>query len=187
MYLMLWASTIVFFQNEIQVKNSLPMRRSEVVSIPVSEIEKIVGSDFDKFKHELLNSKTDMPVIMQWMDINQDGKNDELLFWVEIAPNAINSYQISFKDDPKLASSPINKAHVKFVPERIHDIAWENDRVAFRRYGPEAQRRTDTKEPGGTLTSGIDAWLTGELSPHRQIVSKICGRRKLPQRYWVRI
>src|SRR5690606_32212285 len=39
------------------------------------------------------------------------------------------------------------------------DYAWENDRVAFRTYGPEAQRLTENNEQGGTLTSGIDAWF----------------------------
>jgi hypothetical protein len=45
------------------------------------------------------------------------------------------------------------------VPERTDDYTWENDRVAFRTYGPVAQQMVERNESGGTLTSGIDAWL----------------------------
>ena len=47
----------------------------------------------------------------------------------------------------------------RFVPERTDDYAWENDKVAFRTYGPDAQKRTEEKRPEGTLSSGIDLWL----------------------------
>ena len=39
----------------------------------------------------------------------------------------------------------------RFVPERADDFAWENDKVAFRAYGPAAAAQ-------GTL-SGIDCWF----------------------------
>ncbi|MFP3822536.1 DUF4861 family protein, partial [Bacillus sp. SIMBA_008] len=48
--------------------------------------------------------------------------------------------------------------YARFVPERIDDFAWENERVAFRTYGPEAQRLVDEGKEGGTLSSGIDIW-----------------------------
>ncbi|MDG6099907.1 DUF4861 domain-containing protein [Alteromonas sp. ZYF713] len=43
------------------------------------------------------------------------------------------------------------KAYAKFVPERRDDFAWENDKVAFRVYGPAA--------PLAGHASGVDAWL----------------------------
>jgi hypothetical protein len=39
----------------------------------------------------------------------------------------------------------------RFVPERLDDFAWENDRVAFRMYGPAL-----ASQNGG---SGLDCWL----------------------------
>lgn len=39
----------------------------------------------------------------------------------------------------------------RFVPERKDDFAWENDRVAFRAYGPALR--------AGAEDSGIDCWL----------------------------
>jgi hypothetical protein len=38
----------------------------------------------------------------------------------------------------------------RYVPERADDFAWENDRVAFRAYGPALQ--------GQVADSGIDCW-----------------------------
>lgn len=42
-------------------------------------------------------------------------------------------------------------AYVQYVPERNDDIAWENDLVAFRAYGPAARNMPEN--------SGIDAWM----------------------------
>lgn len=46
------------------------------------------------------------------------------------------------------ASGP---AFARFVPERNDDFAWENDKVAFRVYGPHYR--------GGPVNNGIDCWL----------------------------
>jgi hypothetical protein len=39
----------------------------------------------------------------------------------------------------------------RFVPERADDFAWENDKIAFRAYGPALRE--------GAEDSGIDCWL----------------------------
>ncbi|MDO6693312.1 DUF4861 family protein [Aliiglaciecola sp. 3_MG-2023] len=49
------------------------------------------------------------------------------------------------------ANTPEVKAYARFVPERRDDFAWENDRVAFRVYGPAA--------PLKGHSSGVDAWF----------------------------
>jgi len=56
---------------------------------------------------------------------------------------------------PNVAS----KVFSRFVPERTDDYAWENDKVAFRTYGPVAQQMKEASDPAGTLSSGIDCWL----------------------------
>ncbi|MDR2462375.1 MAG: DUF4861 domain-containing protein [Verrucomicrobiales bacterium] len=43
-------------------------------------------------------------------------------------------------------------AQVKYIPQRADDIAWENNRVAFRIYGPKLA----LTEPTG---SGVDVWV----------------------------
>lgn len=47
--------------------------------------------------------------------------------------------------------TPKVMAYGRFVPERRDDFAWENDKVAFRVYGPAA--------PFEGHSSGVDAWF----------------------------
>lgn len=44
------------------------------------------------------------------------------------------------------------KAYGRFVPERKDDFAWENNKVAFRMYGPALQAT-------GEISNGIDLWV----------------------------
>ena len=53
---------------------------------------------------------------------------------------------------------PEIRTYSRFVPERTDDYTWENDKVAFRTFGPEALRRIKEREKGGTFSSGIDVW-----------------------------
>src|ERR1700676_4219083 len=50
------------------------------------------------------------------------------------------------------APAPGAKAFVRYVPERMDDIAWENDRIAYRLYGPALEKHEATG-------SGIDVWV----------------------------
>ncbi len=45
-----------------------------------------------------------------------------------------------------------NEVYSKFVPERMDDFAWENDKIAFRMYGPALQAT-------GEISNGIDIWV----------------------------
>ena len=47
--------------------------------------------------------------------------------------------------------TPQTSVHARYVPERMDDFAFENDKVAFRVYGPAL---TDSAENNGT-----DCWL----------------------------
>jgi hypothetical protein len=49
-------------------------------------------------------------------------------------------------------------AQVKYIAKGRDDIAWENDRIAFRIYGPALEK----KEPTG---SGIDVWVKSVRYP----------------------
>lgn len=44
------------------------------------------------------------------------------------------------------------QAYGRFVPERLDDFAWENNRIAHRMYGPAL-------EATGEISNGIDIWL----------------------------
>ncbi|MGJ8640278.1 MAG: DUF4861 family protein [Opitutaceae bacterium] len=49
------------------------------------------------------------------------------------------------------ASAVEPSTHCRHVPERADDFAWENDKIAFRAYGPELKAKGED--------SGFDAWL----------------------------
>ncbi len=51
------------------------------------------------------------------------------------------------------------KAFARYVPERLDDFAWENDRIAHRTYGP-ALGAPDSEHRGKEVlvTSGLDIW-----------------------------
>lgn len=46
------------------------------------------------------------------------------------------------------------KAYGRYVPERYDDYAWENDKVAYRLYGPALETSTEK-----LVTPGIDVWV----------------------------
>jgi Domain of unknown function (DUF4861) len=48
------------------------------------------------------------------------------------------------------------KVYVRYIPERYDDIAWENDRIAHRIYGPGLELPSATKDQ--MTSSGIDVW-----------------------------
>lgn len=142
---------------KISVKNNLDFSRQEIVSVSGKQLSNLIKG---KKETELRIKKegTQEYVVLQWIDYNQDGISDELLFQAEVTAKAKANYQVVFDGIIPLTESPIT-TYSRFVPERTDDYAWENDKVAFRTYGPDAQKRVEEKRPEGTLTSGIDLWL----------------------------
>lgn len=93
----------------------------------------------------------------QTVDNDGDGIMDVLLFQPKIKASSKQDFEVLKGTNP--TASKVISCYSRFVPERTDDYAWENNKVAFRTYGPVAQKMVEDKVPGGTLTSGIDAWL----------------------------
>ncbi|MDO3694367.1 DUF4861 family protein [Wenyingzhuangia sp. chi5] len=104
------------------------------------------------------NTETNEYEITQLIDVDGDGIMDEIIFQPTIAPYAKSIYKIANISKSKVPKGE-NLCYSRFVPERTDDYTWENDKVAFRVYGPTAQRLNEENDPTGTLSSGIDAWL----------------------------
>lgn len=160
-YIFIVSAIVASFFNEktekkIIVKNTLPITRHEVVSVPDGVMnEKDLNGKTNWIVKE---KKSNAIVISQAIDNNADSKLDELIFEVTLGPNEIKEFVVLQSNQPQPDNSE-RTTHSRLVPERIDDYAWENDLVAFRTYGPEAQRLVDEKQKGGTLTSGLDCWL----------------------------
>ncbi|TCD28367.1 DUF4861 domain-containing protein [Pedobacter psychrodurus] len=86
--------------------------------------------------------------------------------WIYNDPHAFGPVVLAFSQAIKMGITNFNnnilgkygvldtlstevKAYVKYVPERNQDIAWENDRIAFRYYGPPVRDK---------VSSGVDIW-----------------------------
>jgi hypothetical protein len=142
---------------KISVKNNLNFSRQEIVSISGKQLSNLIKGKQEK-ELRIKKEGTQEYLVLQWIDFDQDGISDELLFQAEVSAKAKVNYQVVFDGTIPLTESPIT-TYSRFVPERTDDYAWENDKVAFRTYGPDAQKRVEENRPEGTLTSGIDLWL----------------------------
>lgn len=142
-------------QNSIQVKNTLDFTRNEVVSVPVSQLKSFLSKN--KEGDLRINDHQNNVLPIQWIDYDNDGKNDELLFLAAVEAKKINTYTIS-ADKTAIPESRIT-TYSRLVPERVDDYAWENDKIAFRVYGPKGQQEALLGIKSSTLSSGVDVWL----------------------------
>jgi len=75
-------------------------------------------------------------------------KPQMLIFQVTLAPK--ESVKLFIRKGAS-QQHPVYKTFGRFVPERKDDFAWENDRVAFRMYGPALASENPS--------NGVDIWL----------------------------
>ncbi|WP_299108336.1 DUF4861 family protein [uncultured Winogradskyella sp.] len=137
------------------VQNTLDIDKSfETVEIS-EQILATIKSDF----YKVIDIETKEEIISQTVDYNLDGINEVLLFQPKISANRTKTYKIIGVNTNKIQDSTLIRCYSRFVPERTDDYAWENNKVAFRTYGPTAQKMIEDSVKGGTLSSGIDAWL----------------------------
>lgn len=141
----------------VTVKNNLGFDRHEVVALTSKNI-----SGFLKGKDEkdirVKNAATNEAEPLQWIDYDGDKKNDEVIFMANVKANSTAKYTLVVDTAMPIPQSKVT-TFSRFVPERTDDYTWENDKVAFRTYGPDAQQRTEQHRENGTLSSGIDIWL----------------------------
>ena len=139
------------------VKNTLDIPRIyETVEINKTDLKLQDGKSFENLGVQELQTKT--VLISQFIDKDQDGNMDVLLFQPEIDANSEKQFELVVLN--KNAKPDITEyCYSRFVPERTDDYAWENNKVGFRTFGPTAQKMIEDGVKGGTLSSGIDAWL----------------------------
>lgn len=146
-------SVKVLVANPVQV-----LRDSETVSLSWNEIQKI-EPNLTKDNVAVYEIKTKRFFVTQ---IVEDGDKTELLFQTNLAPGEKKYFGIM--KQPEGSVKPVSEitTFCRFVPERKDDFAWENDKVAFRMYGPALEYET--------ITCGIDAWVKCVPTP---VVNKL--------------
>ncbi|MDH6534017.1 DUF4861 domain-containing protein [Parabacteroides sp. 52] len=131
---------------EITVNNPLEMNReNEVVELSPDALSSIQAKYGDQF---LITDAKGTEIAYQ---LTYDNK---LIFPVSVGAKSSTVYTV-VSGTPK-AYSTISCG--KFYPERVDDIAWENDRVAFRTYGPALQAT-------GERAFGYDIWTKSVSHP----------------------
>jgi hypothetical protein len=141
----------------VTVRNSLNLaRRAETISLPLAQLPAAVRR-LSASSLRVRDAATNAVLVSQVLDENGDGKPDALLFQTDVAAKGTKTFVLAAGSEA-MPASPVT-TFARFVPERTDDIAWENERVAFRTYGPNAEQLYDKKDPAGTLTSGMDCWL----------------------------
>ncbi len=141
----------------VTIKNTLSVPRTfETVELNKSDLVLKDGVSFTNLSVKDLTTNT--IVVSQFVDNNQDGEMDTLLFQPEVGANSESRFELVVLDK-KQNTEVIDYCYSRFVPERTDDYAWENDKVGFRTFGPVAQKMVEDGVKGGTLSSGIDAWL----------------------------
>jgi len=114
---------------EITVSNPSPFdRENEIVEISYDEIVNKLKGD----RYVLYNSEGEIITTQKVYD----GK---VVFPVSVKAGGVASF--TMKTDTKTQELPEYLVYGKQYPERLDDIAWENDRIAFRAYGPALQAR----------------------------------------------
>ncbi|GAB2471310.1 hypothetical protein GCM10011375_37890 [Hymenobacter qilianensis] len=157
----------------VTVRNPLNLvRRAETISLPLAKLPASLRK-MSPAKLRVQDAATSTTLVSQVLDSDADGRPDELLFQTDMPARATKKFKlVDAASGGPLPVSP-HTTFARFVPERTDDFAWENERVAFRTYGPVAQQLYEAKDPSGTLTSGMDCWLKRVDYP---IIDKWYGR-----------
>lgn len=131
---------------KIIITNTLPIdRNAETVEIAIADIASKL-SDMNPEELIVTDSKgNEIP-----SQVIYEGKSEpvSLIFQADVKADSHVTYFI-IKGTP---ADYVAKAFGRFVPERMDDYAWENDRIAFRIYG------TALIEKDGP-SNGIDVWI----------------------------
>lgn len=134
-------------QMVLKVSNPTPIARREVIAVPLKDIlRKLPGSDPHQIRVETLSGNEELPT--QAISSAAGEPPDQLLVLVSIGAKQTIRFRFSRVESP-IAHAPL--VYGRAVPERKDDFAWENDKVAYRVYGPALQAT-------GEISSGIDVW-----------------------------
>ncbi|MCP4726728.1 MAG: DUF4861 domain-containing protein [bacterium] len=139
------------------VNPTTTFRLGAVVSLEWKELTKNVPS-LNQENIAVFDNKTGRFLLNQTIDYDEDDNPDEFIFQSDFTPNEARTFYIVTKQEDSQKPEINHKAFSMFVPQRKDDFAWENDRIAFRMYGPALQE-------SGEISSGVDIWAKSVRYP----------------------
>lgn len=115
-------------------------RMEELIEVPITDVAQKVQL-IDDEQYIILDAEGNQVPYQISFD-------DKLLFPVSVKAKCKATYTIAVGE----AIETESLVYGRHYPERLDDIAWENDRVAYRAYGPALQAR-------GERAYGYDVWV----------------------------
>lgn len=148
----------------VTVTNSSDMQRQELVEIDAQGVYDKLG--LKKGEDFIVKNALGQQVAYQ---VTYDGK---LLIDAAVRPKGNVEFTI-MPGTPKPMKTVVCG---KQYPERVDDIAWENDRTAYRVYGPALQRT-------GEKAFGVDVWVknTPDLEVDKRYVTELSNHPKIAE------
>ena len=154
---------------EFAVVNPIQKARTdETISLDWAAVKDAVPG-LTKENAAVYDLKSEQFLVTQLVDI--DGKT-ELLFQTDFAPGEKKLFRLAKLSEEIKKPHPKRTTYCCFLPERKDDLAWENDKVAYRMYGPALEYET--------ITNGIDAW--GKCVPYPVVEKfiRVYTQKKVP-------
>ncbi|HTR80996.1 MAG TPA: DUF4861 domain-containing protein [Bacteroidota bacterium] len=129
----------------INVTNPAGFSRSnETISIQWSKVSAVLSAGTKSVV--VTDGSSGKEILSQIFDENLDGKPDALLFQSDFAPHETKVFTVAAVSGTP--APPTSLVDARYVEPR-EDVAWENDRIAYRMYGPALAAEVD---------NGIDVW-----------------------------
>jgi hypothetical protein len=121
-------------------------KKDAVVSVKWSEVT-AKFKDIDPQNFKVISTATKQEVPFQ---VDFDGKKEPQNILFQLSINGKSKAELTIEKGKSKPISP--KTFARYVPERLDDFAWENDKIAFRAYGKALE---------GTKGDayGLDVWV----------------------------
>lgn len=144
----------------VTVTNDLAIARpAEVISVPWTEVAKNINGAL--LQHLQVSDAAGHALPYQVTNtkpLDPNGSYGELLFQHDFAAGEKSATFTVSKIEAVAPPFP-TKVFARYVPERLDDFAWENDRIGHRTYGPAlAAPRPPGSNKEVLVTSALDVW-----------------------------
>ena len=129
----------------VTIANPLAIERTgEMVEIPVNDIYTQLNLS-DTAQFVIYDEKAqEVPYQLTY--------DEKVIFPVSIASNASVNYTVQ-QGTPSMVNAVV---YGRCYPERLDDIAWENDRAAYRAYGPALQKSGERAYGYDVFTKSVE-------------------------------
>ena len=139
----------------VRGENTLGLSRTdETIGLAWSDVRaKLPGAGSTQVRVRDLASGRE--IVSQVVDNDGNGSMDELIFQATFAPNEVKRFAIEAAAPAKPDKVRVYASH----QDPRDDVAWENDRIAYRIYG-QGLWKVDS-----LLSSGVDVWVKRVRTP----------------------